>query len=58
MINLWLALLKGSACQRARLIGNKSPIQSEPEGNMMAHARPHVGDLARLAVFLKSAKTQ
>lgn len=37
-VNLWLTLLKGSACQRVRLIGNKSPIQSEFEGNMRAYA--------------------
>lgn len=37
VINLRLTLLKGSGCQPVRLIGNKSPIQSECEGNMRAY---------------------
>jgi len=54
VINLWLTLLKGSACQRVRLIGNKSPIQSEFEGNMRACAYSPMLNTFWLSVFVNT----
>lgn len=36
IINLRLTLSKGFACQNVRLIGNKTPVQSEFEGDFRA----------------------
>lgn len=60
-VNLRLTLLKGSACQRVRLIGNKSLIQSEFEGNMRACAYSSMSTTCwscRLSGFFHPYQTQ
>lgn len=57
VINLRLTLLKGSACQRVRHIGNKSPIQSECEGNTGASAFSSMLTTCWLSVF-QACQTQ